>query len=371
MAANPQVEAMLSMVEAKPVLDGRFTNIRRIGTDGGQGHFSFVFTADDSVTGRKVALKFFRPDRRQDAYRLACFQREAEILSGLPQCRDFISLVSPISQFDEMATTATGFSIAIPFAFYGLELAETDVDTHLANGKISIIDRLRIFHCMCRATQRLHIEGVTNRDIKSSNFLKMHDGTIKMSDFGTARRLRPFEAPIGTVYLAPVGDVRYVAPELQIGLHDQYPEVSFGGDMFALGATLLELMTGAALGPLIYSADLLDALDRCVSQPTWNERRLKFDSTITDIANSNPLPRMEAIATGIPHDVRPILQGLFESLCHLDYRRRLADFGQIFLRVNRCIFVLEHTQKYQAWIRERQRRRAITIQKMLKPQAQP
>jgi serine/threonine protein kinase len=363
-AIPSQIEAMLCMVEAKASLAGRFTSIKRIGPDGGAGQFSFLFTANDSVSNQRVALKFFRPDKRYDGYRWASFQREAEILGQLPKARDFICRLSPIEEFVEIATTIGGFSVPIPFAYYGLELAENDIAAYLASGKVSLIKKMEIFHCMCRTTQRLHTEGISHRDIKASNFLRMPDGTVKICDFGTARRLRPFEAPLGSVYVVPVGDLRYVSPELQIGLHDQYPEISFKGDVFALGATLFELVTGTTLGPLIYTGSMLDGLDRCLSLPTWAARRAKFDEIINELANRNPLPRMDVLSTDLPNDVRPILQGLFQSLCHLDYRKRLTDFSQIFLRTKRCIFVLEHSFKYQSWIQERRRRKAAQTARM-------
>lgn len=357
---------MLLMVEAKAELGGRFTDIRRMSPDGGEGNFSFLFDAHDSITNERVALKFFRPDKRNDAYRWQSFQREAEILGSLPKCRDFISRITPIEEFEELATTSGGFQFPIPFAFYGLERAERDVATHLANERTPLTARMKIFHCMCRSTQRLHTAGVTHRDIKASNFLLMNDGSVRMCDFGTARQLRPFQPAIGSIYTSPVGDRRYVAPELQVGLHDQYPEISFHGDMFALGATLFELVTETTLGPLIYtSGSLLNGLDRCMSQPSWAARRAKFDDTISELANGNPLPRLQSIAVGIPSEVRPILESLFQALCALDYRKRLIDFSQIFLRIQRCIFVLEHSVAYRAWLQERRRRRELRLSKAL------
>jgi len=40
-------DAYLQLVEARGIIDGRFTDIKRIGSNGGHGQFSLVFSARD------------------------------------------------------------------------------------------------------------------------------------------------------------------------------------------------------------------------------------------------------------------------------------------------------------------------------------
>jgi serine/threonine protein kinase len=87
-------EAFLLLLEGAATIDGRFTELRRMGEHGGDGHFSLLFTARDEQTGRRVAIKVFNPTM-MDAYRLACFDREAQLLQDLAGERDIIALVAP------------------------------------------------------------------------------------------------------------------------------------------------------------------------------------------------------------------------------------------------------------------------------------
>src|ERR1700690_738151 len=81
MSIDPDREALLQIIERRPEIAGRFTNLQRIGSAGGDGHFSLIVTADDSVSGKRVALKFYNPFKRLDpdaSYRFGCFSREAD-----------------------------------------------------------------------------------------------------------------------------------------------------------------------------------------------------------------------------------------------------------------------------------------------------
>jgi hypothetical protein len=139
MSAAADRDSLLRIIESQPILSGRFSNLKRIGSSGGDGHFSLLVTADDSLTGNRVALKFYDPIKRFEpdaSYRFGCFAREAEILEKLKAERDIIQWVAPISEFLQPFTAGT-VSINFPFAFYALEEAETDVDSLIASGEIS------------------------------------------------------------------------------------------------------------------------------------------------------------------------------------------------------------------------------------------
>src|SRR4029077_724145 len=131
MAASKDREAIIKIVERRTELDKRFSNIRRLGPSGGQGYFSILFRAYDKITDKDVALKFYDPLRTfaPDApYRIGSFQREAKILEELRGEPDIIGWISPISQFTEKLD-AGGITLDLPFTYFALELAETDLDS--------------------------------------------------------------------------------------------------------------------------------------------------------------------------------------------------------------------------------------------------
>src|SRR5258708_4784466 len=129
MPANRDREAILQIVERRAELGKRFTNIRRLGPFGGNGHFSILFRAYDKITSKDVALKFYDPLRTfatDAAYRIGSFEREAKILEELSGEAGIIGWISPISQFTEKFD-AGGISLDLPFSYFALELAETDL----------------------------------------------------------------------------------------------------------------------------------------------------------------------------------------------------------------------------------------------------
>ncbi|WP_261569417.1 protein kinase domain-containing protein [Frankia gtarii] len=90
------------------------------------------------------------------------------------------------------------------------------------------------------ALVQAHGLGVLHRDIKPDNILFTTAGQPKLTDFGIARM---FDDP-ATVARGVIGTPRYMAPE-------QIREAELGPatDLYALGVTLYELMTGGPLFP--------------------------------------------------------------------------------------------------------------------------
>jgi serine/threonine-protein kinase len=84
-----------------------------------------------------------------------------------------------------------------------------------------------------------HYKGIVHRDLKPSNILLTSDDTLKVSDFGLARR---FDGePTLTLSAANVGTPSYMAPEQALGKTNAFsPSV----DIYALGAILYEMLTG-------------------------------------------------------------------------------------------------------------------------------
>ncbi|HET9518537.1 MAG TPA: AAA family ATPase [Actinoplanes sp.] len=106
---------------------------------------------------------------------------------------------------------------------------------------IAIEDLVACSVALARATAGMHARGVMHRNICPANIVIGRDGTPCLVGFGLARavaEVRPEFIPAGEI----VGELAYLAPE-QTGRTGR--SVDERADLYALGATLYELATGA------------------------------------------------------------------------------------------------------------------------------
>src|SRR5690242_10759007 len=95
---------------------------------------------------------------------------------------------------------------------------------------------------LARAVAQMHRQGVIHRDITPANIVVADDGTPCLVDFALATSFAEIR-PEFTHHAEITGTLAYVAPE-QTGRTGR--SVDQRADLYALGATLYELATGAA-----------------------------------------------------------------------------------------------------------------------------
>jgi len=81
-----------------------------------------------------------------------------------------------------------------------------------------------------------HRLGLVHRDVKPANFLLDQSGQLKVADFGLVQRVGYSKAPAGVA----LGTPAYMAPEQGLG-----QPVGPGADVYALGVTLYQMLTGS------------------------------------------------------------------------------------------------------------------------------
>lgn len=99
------------------------------------------------------------------------------------------------------------------------------------------------FSTICSAVAHLHKLEIVHRDIKPSNVLIMEDGSLRLSDFGLVKNLRPSEQSLmqrhATSTGAVLGTPFYMSPE-----QEQGSNIGKQADVYSLGVLLLEMITG-------------------------------------------------------------------------------------------------------------------------------
>ncbi len=95
---------------------------------------------------------------------------------------------------------------------------------------------MKVARSVLNALRYAHDRGVVHRDIKPGNILISEDGTIKVTDFGLATVP---DAPSLTMEGSLIGTPAYMSPEQARG-----ETVDYRTDLFSLGITLVEVLTG-------------------------------------------------------------------------------------------------------------------------------
>ncbi len=210
---------------------GPYEIVSRIGA-GGMGE---VWRARDTRLDRSVAIKVLSTNFAGQADLRARFDREARTISQLnhPNICTLYDL---------------GHEDGIDYLVMELLEGDTLAD-RIEKGPIPLPDLLRIGAQIADALARAHRQGITHRDLKPANVMLTKSGA-KLLDFGLAKTLtssRPSATPDDATQHRPLtqegtvlGTFQYMAPEQLAG-----EEADARSDLFALGAVLYEMATGA------------------------------------------------------------------------------------------------------------------------------
>jgi CHASE2 domain-containing sensor protein len=153
---------------------------------------------------------------------------------------------------------------------------------------------------VCRALDYAHkkvttiygntYKGLIHRDLKPANIMLSNSGRIKLTDFGIAR---PQNVSLHTMDTgAVVGTLPYLAPEqLASG-----QELSAQVDIYALGATLYEFLTGKRAFPQTEIPALLSAKSSGQYKALASTVPKQFEAIIRKALAINPADRYESAA---------------------------------------------------------------------------
>jgi tRNA A-37 threonylcarbamoyl transferase component Bud32 len=198
--------------------EGRYRLVRPIG-GGGMGE---VWEADDTVLGRRVALKVLVQELAEDPRATRRFVREARATAKLTHPN-----VTRVYDF--------GRDESVPYLVMELLEGDTLAD-RLAGGPLPPGEAARICAVVADALDAAHGRGIVHRDVKPSNVMLTPAGGVKVMDFGIAAATDETHSTTGS---GLYGTAAYISPERAAG-----QPATPAADVYSLGAVLYELLTG-------------------------------------------------------------------------------------------------------------------------------
>ncbi len=240
--------------------EAAFFSRYRLTAELGRGGMGIVWRAEDTKLRREVALKFL-PD-------FVVSDREA--MSDLAaETRRCLDLTHPhiVRVYD---LVEDGLKAAI-----SMELVD---GPSLAERKLSQPDRCFSPDAiaswvaqLCAALDYAHEKcRIVHRDLKPLNLLVNTQGDLKVVDFGISRSLSRSSTRMSSDIRSTAVSLAYVGPQQLIG-----EPAAVGDDIYSLGATLYELLTGK---PPFFEGDIITQL-REIVPPTLTARRAELKVT--------------------------------------------------------------------------------------------
>jgi serine/threonine protein kinase len=192
----------------------------------GEGGMATVYLAENTLLGKKVAIKLLKQEFVNNSNIRGRFLAEARHMVQVSHAY----IISVLDLID------AGDIVAIVMEYVdGQSLKE---NLH-QKGRLNDSEIRTLFSQILTALQHVHDSGFVHRDIKPSNFMLTRAGSIKLADFGIAKDLnKRFElTETGTQIGTPI----YMSPEQVRDSKD----VDCRSDIYSLGVVLYEAITGS------------------------------------------------------------------------------------------------------------------------------
>ncbi|MGB6975157.1 MAG: protein kinase [Terracidiphilus sp.] len=302
----------------------------------GKGGMGEVYRAHDTRLNRDVALKVLPQGFAQDPFRMARFEREAQLLASLnhpkiaaiyglevsgstralvmelvegPTLDERIGRASASARSKAASASAAKASASAAHAAASAgsgtkSAAKSGSGNHAHFASLPLDEALPIAQQVAEALEYAHERGVVHRDLKPANIKVMSDGCVKVLDFGLAKAMGPEEAsddisnsPTLSMAMTQAGFIlgtaAYMAPEQAKG-----KQVDRRADIWAFGCVFYEMLTGKKAFEGETISDVLASVIR--AEPDW---------------------------TALPEATPPSMKQLVRRCLEKDPKHRLRDIG--------------------------------------------
>jgi serine/threonine protein kinase len=248
--SQPEGEAL--EVAAPNALLGDFRILREVG----RGGMGIVYEAEQVSLGRRVALKVLPFAAMLDPRRLQRFQNEVRAAASLHHehivpvyavgCERAVHFYAmQLIQGKSLAELSAGQASmsrgrqAPELAAEPATRAVAAASTEAAPRDTAYFRRIAAWGIQAaEALEHAHALGIVHRDIKPANLIVDGPGKLWITDFGLARTATDAGLTMSGDLL---GTLRYMSPEQALARHGL---VDHRTDVYSLGATLYELLTG-------------------------------------------------------------------------------------------------------------------------------
>ncbi|HEX7896703.1 MAG TPA: serine/threonine-protein kinase [Planctomycetota bacterium] len=207
---------------------GKFELLEKLG----QGGMGEVWKAWQTDLARTVALKLLVKVGQAE---LARFRREAKLSASLSHPN-----IASVYEFGEV--------FGRPYIVMELIRGQT-----LAGARLPPRRLLAVMRDVADAIHYAHGKGIIHRDLKPQNLMLDTHGKAYVMDFGLARASHGSESTTLTAEGAIMGTPSYMAPEQVRGMSRQ---IGPRTDVWSLGATLYQILTGVPPFPALSNSDL-------------------------------------------------------------------------------------------------------------------
>jgi serine/threonine protein kinase len=327
---------------------GDFRILREVG----RGGMGIVYEAEQISLGRRVALKVLPFAATMDPRQLQRFQNEARAAASLehPHIVPVYGVGSERGVHYYAMKFIEGQSLAEIIAQERVNSASRECEPphppcHQTAHAPPTADTAPIAHALtegapcsaavfrqiaewgiqaAEALEHAHSLGIVHRDIKPANLLIDGKGTLWITDFGLARTA----ADAGLTMTGDVlGTLRYMSPEQALAKHGL---VDHRSDIYSLGVTLFELLTGT---PAVGGNDREEILNALTfgepPQPRALEPAIPRElETIVLKAIAHDAAERYGAARELADDLQRFLEARPIRACRPSLVHRLAKWGR-------------------------------------------
>ncbi len=293
------------------VLSGRYLMERLIG-EGGMGA---VYQAEHTHMRKRLAVKVLHPEMSRLPEVVARFEREAMVAAHIEHPN-----VAAATDFGKLEDGS--FFLVLEYV-EGKGLRDV-----ITQGRLELGAALHVARQIASALARAHSLGIVHRDLKPENVMLVtrEEDTyfVKVLDFGIAKvsvgeltggQKAPGQVltQLGMVYGTP----EYMAPEQALG-----QPVDARADLYALGAILFEMITGAR--PYEHESKVT-LLGMHVTAPIPSMRERLPDANIPGEIDAIVTRLLAKEATARYGDAKDLIEALDNAVAELAARGLIAE----------------------------------------------